>query len=141
MSRHGADLIYWSTYQGRQDPEQAIATLKEGRVIPVCPKLIALMKAKAGIKLGRNQAGLMVLDLGFLGDTLQGAVTLPQLDESTEAHQSAPDAIQEAGQPVPTQKTAQLDWGALTQFERLAELSKIKPVPPARMAAYLEACK
>ncbi|PKQ78363.1 hypothetical protein CJP16_10560 [Aeromonas sobria] len=134
---HGADLIYWSTHQGRNDPAEAIATLREGRVIPIDHKLIAIMKAGAGVKLGRNQNGLLVLDVGFLGDTLQGAVTLPQLEEATQAPQKAQGAILEN----PTQQTAQISWGALTQLERLHELSKIKPVPPQRMAAYLEACK
>lgn len=138
---HGADLIYWSTHQGRNDPAEAIATLKEGRVIPIDHKLIAILKAGAGVKLGRNQSGLLVLDVGFLGDTLQGAVTLPPLEEATQSPQKAQGAILEATQPNPTQQTAQISWGALTQLERLHELSKIKPVPPQRMAAYLEACK
>lgn len=141
MSKHGAQLIYWSTHQGRQDPAESIATLKEGRITPVDPKLIAILKAGANVKLGRNQNGMLVLDVGFLGDTLQGAITLPQLDEATEAPQSAPVAIRESAQSVPTQQIKQINRGDLTMIERWAELRKVEPVAPARMAAYLEACK
>jgi hypothetical protein len=133
---HGADLVYWSTHQGRNDPAEAIATLREGRVIPIDHKLIAIMKAGAGVKLGRNQNGLLVLDVGFLGDTLQGAVTLPQLEEATQAPQKAQGAILNH-----TQQTKQINRCDLTMIERWAELRKVEPVTPARMAAYLEACK
>lgn len=136
---HGAELIYWSTHQGGQDPAAAIATLKEGKLTPVDPKLTALIKAGAKIKLATVK-GRRVLDVGFIGT----GVDLPQLEEATHTTQSpqnAPVCLPEATQLEEATNVDPEEQKRLERLRKNIEANKVKPLHPVRMAMYLEAAK
>ncbi|HHQ4902807.1 TPA: hypothetical protein ACSP3M_004106 [Aeromonas veronii] len=138
---HQAELIYWSTHQGGQDPAAAIATLKEGKLTPVDPKLTALIKAGVKIKLATVK-GRRVLDVGFIG----GGVDLPQLEEATYTHntqsaQNAPVSLPEATQLKEATSVDPEEQARLERIRRHREANRVKPIHPGKMAMYLEACK
>lgn len=138
---HQAELIYWSTHQGGQDPAAAIATLKEGKLTPVDPKLSALIKAGAKIKLAAVN-GRRVLDVGFIGD----GVDLPPLEESTynqttQTRQNTPVCFPEAARVQESTNVDPAERKRLESIRRYKEANRVKPIHPVRMAMYLEACK
>ncbi|MFM5008364.1 hypothetical protein ACEUB7_07535 [Aeromonas veronii] len=138
---HQAELIYWSTHQGGQDPAKAIATLKEGKLTPVDPKLTALLKAGAKIQLATVN-GRRVLDIGFIGS----GVDLPPLEESTynqtkQTPQNAPVSLSEAAQLEEATNVDPEEQERLERLRRYEEENRVKPLHPARLAMYLEACK